>query len=295
MDFPRTLLLTAWRQDARYAGAEAIRRILGQLPRDRIRWSSLEQMKTEGELDLPACATFELRRPHWRLAKSTFGYLWTHELQTKRLADRIADWASDFDPELIWVLPELAAIPTATHLAGITGIPLHATLYDVLESAREICIPALYYSRYMRNVKCLFGMLSSLDTVSPELLGHVRATYGFADDRPAMAMPPSVPESWIHSRSSARREISGKSRRIGFCGAFRTTPAQWISFLDTLSELPYDFEIVAFASSDSVHGVGLPGNVTLALQPYEPSEHDVIRRFIRMDVDACYLGLWKDP
>ena len=296
MDFPRTLLLTAWRQDARYAGAEAVRRILSRLPNKSISWCSLGRMQSEERVDLPRCAAFVPVRLHWRLQNSFMEYIWIHDVQSYRLAKRIATWVADCPPQIIWVLPELAAVPVAMHLRRLLDVPLHATLYDAPESARQICVPALYYPQYIYRMKRFLGSVSSVDAVSEELLLHVRKEYGMPENRTGISIPPSIPSNWSHNPPESSLNVVPKGTlRIGFCGAFRISALQWEEFLNCLGSIRHEFEIIAFAAKDSVPSANLPSNVKFLPQEYVRSERVMIDTLVRMGVCACYLGLWREP
>ena len=311
MDFPRTLLLTSWAPDARYAGAENLRRVLAALPADRVCWCGLRRIK-DGEG--PLRRAFPIRDVHWRLKGSLFEYLYVHEWQARSLAEQVARGVADFNPQVLWVLPELAAIPVAIHLARMLRLPIHATVYDSLESARELCLPAAYYPRYMSQVRRLFGMITSFDTVSAGLRDHVMRTYGCRPDTTGIVFPPSVPASWMtgeerkvknpdrmnridgmDSGHSVDAVKNSQLRRIAFCGAMRCSPTQWQGFLDRLSALPYQFEFHAYAWRDSVPQAALPGNVRIDYQDYVEKEEELVRRLQNGDYDACYLALWDEP
>lgn len=299
MGLPRVLILTNWRPDGRYAGAEALRRVLQYFPLARIRWASLQELIDGSRPGLPDIRSFPPVRLHWRLDSTLAHNVWTYGLQARRLARRIAAWASDPAPELLWVLPELGAINVGFHLAEMLDVPVHATLYDAPESAREACLSPFYYSAYMRSVQRFFARFSSVDAVSRGLLDHVRES-GLLNDRCRdLVFPPSVPRSWMTDRDADRQmpELPGNGnvRRIGFCGAFRVTDEQWQIFLDRLGEMPFEFEIIAFAEEASVPRCRPPSGVRLFVRPYVENEEELIRSFRQEGIHAGYVGLWRSP
>jgi hypothetical protein len=290
MSFPRTLLLTSWAPDARYAGAENLRRILGELPPESVCWCGLRSIKPGGESSTRR--SVPIRDVHWRLKGSIFEYLYVHEWQAKSLAQKMAREIRDFQPQALWVLPELAAIPVAIELGRLLNIPIHATVYDSLESARELCVPALYYPRYMGQVRRLFKTIQSFDTVSPGLRDHVMRTYGCKSTVGSLVFPPSVPESWMEGGEMIG--VKGSSlRRIAFCGAMRCSTLQWQGFLDQLAASPFQFEFHAYAWRDSVPEAKLPDNVRIEYQAYVEDERELVRQLQSRGYDACYLALWQ--
>lgn len=297
--FPRVLLLTNWRPDGKYAGAEAMRRILGCFPPDRIRWASLQELGGSTPHGLPETRAFPPKRLHWRLERTPLSDVWVYSMQARQVARRIADWVSDHDPEVLWVLPELGAINVAFHLSSLLPIPMHATLYDAPESARDVCLSSLYYPIYMRGVRRVFARFSSVDAVSQGLLDHVQESGLLNDCCGKLVLPASVPASWMTNRDANRQMPeppgNGNVRRIGFCGAFRVSAGQWQSFLGSLSALPFEFEIIAFAEEASVPRCRPAGNVRLFLRPYVANEAELIDTFRREEIHAGYTGLWRSP
>ena len=65
---PKMLLLTHWAPDARYAGAEALRRVVSRLPQDRVVWCSLCPAKTKPVGIDCRIEHVVPRRLHWRLS-----------------------------------------------------------------------------------------------------------------------------------------------------------------------------------------------------------------------------------
>jgi len=286
--FPRTLLLTSWNPDGRYAGAEAMRRLLRALPRERILWCSLKAAAVPLADGMPEHRSCVAPAVHWRLRNSVVGYVWDFDIMARRLARQVAEACAAFRPELIWVLPELRAIPVGFLVAERLRLPLHATVYDAPESAGDICVPGGYYRRYMRHAQRFFRRLDSADAVSDGLLDHVRALAG--GDLPGMVAPPCIPRSWMRE-SGASYAAGDRTRRIGFCGSFRVVEDQWKTWLRLLSRLPWDMELVAFASPDTVPAVELPRNVRWRFHAYVDDERSIVEAFVSERVHACYLGL----
>lgn len=325
--FPRTLVLTHWAPDARYAGAEALRRIVSRLPQDRLIWCSLCPATTKPvgvKCRLEPCSP---RRLHWRLAGGLMETVWVQEVQARGLARRLAELTADFEPELLWVLPELAAINVGYNLHKVLGVPMHATVYDALESARDVALPSVYYPLYRSRVRRFFGAIRSFDTISEGLREHVRANYGVAPGVIDCVLPSSVPTEWMveapaqetedpicscrsvsggdsavdlragggsAEHSSAATQSGMPVRRIAFCGAMRCSCEQWQTFVDELGKLPYRFEFDAYAWEDSIPKAELPSNVKVSIQPYLVDERDLIRRLQEGGYDAAYLPLWRE-
>lgn len=297
---PRIVLLTNWRPDGRYAGAEFIRRMVSRLPADRVRWVSLQGIDCKGVAGVSEHKTFPLQSLHWRLVDSAPDAWMRYEVQAPAAAARIADWLREFRPQILWVLPELGAINVGFHLASRLKLPVHATLYDAPESAQQVCIPRLYARRYHRTVQRFFARFASADVISQPLLDHVRGAGMVREACRLLVYPPAVSRDWMlpavdFDREGSRVFPSSGIRRIGFCGAFRVGPAQWQAFLDRLRDLPFQFELVAFAAPDSIPAAVLPSNVRIDWQAYVAQESDLIRAFRARGVCAAYLGLWNEP
>jgi len=144
MSFPRTLLLTWQAPDVRYAGGEVLRRILGELPAERVAWAYLQPCRREVALGPVRHAAFAQREAHWRLRRSALRYLYENDWQSGRLAERIARWLGDSGVELIWTLAEMGSLGVALRLQRRLGAPLHATVDDAYEFARS-ALPRYYY------------------------------------------------------------------------------------------------------------------------------------------------------
>lgn len=299
---PRTLLLTRWAPDARYAGAEALRRVVARLPGEQVIWVSM--VRPNGRPRGVPCRLdcVEPRRVHWRMAGGLLETLWVQELQAATTARQIASRVGDFKPERLWVLPELGAINVGYHLKRRLQVPLHATVYDALESARETAIPALYYPLYSARVRRFFRTVESFDTISEGLERHILSHYGCPSSVRHGVIPSSVPESWIRqgAESSRPSQATGPAngsatvRRLAFCGAMRCAADQWQRFLERLGALPYRIELDAYAWADSIPVATLPVNVTLSVMPYLEDEQELVRRLQSGGYHAAYLPLWLD-
>ena len=288
---PRTLILTLWPPDAKY---KILRRYADRFPPDRLRWYSLQECASEHRAGFRHRA-FVPGRFHWRLHGTWLGQLYLHGYQSGRLARAVADDVRDFDPEVIWALPELGAADVAYRLSQMLDLPLHLTAHDAHETAWDI-VPKLYYPFYARSVNRAFRRAGSVDAISGGMLKHLKSHYDNVTDANGIVFHPSIDEELITSPDPTRDESwrQDRSRRIGLCGSMRISEPQWQAFLEGLGTLPYDIVIVAFAFRDRFFSTEPPPNVRIELQPFAPTEADVIADFHRHGVDACYLGLWHE-
>jgi hypothetical protein len=292
---PRTLLLTRWSPLARYAGGEAIRKIVDLLPHDSLHWAYLTKSVPDAAPRMPVHRGFLPAEMHWRLRSTAFQFFHTHIVQAPRLARQVSQWAAEFRPEVLWVASDMEAISVALHLGRLLRIPVHVTVYDAFECCWIFKVPALFRIFYMRNVRLLLRGVSSLDAVSAELVEHLAGQIPDLAPRGRMVFPVSVARRTIASLPKKLCLNPGDPvRRIGFCGASRGSEAQWNTFLSCLGRLPWKFEIFAFAQMDHFHNLQTPPNVDLKLQPYAPTEADVICHFRERGVHACYLVLTKE-
>lgn len=288
--YPKTLLLTLGAPDARY---KVMRKIVDELPPDSVCWCSLLPCRPES-----LCAfqhrDFSPRRLHWRLNKGALGYLYSYEWQAKRIARKIADWCSFFQPTVLWVLSDPGAAAVAVHLRRMLGLPMHATVHDLPETALSF-VPRLYLPFFNRSVERLLRCAGSVDVISGEMLSRVKERYRNVGAENSMVFHPSILSDWVSERSpDAWAGAGNKVRRIGFCGSMRVSARQWGAFLELLGSLPFEFEMTMFAYDDLFHNVGAPGNVALRFRPYAGGERDVIEEFRGSGVHACHLGLWKE-
>ncbi len=291
MTVPRTLMLTLWPPDAKY---KILRRYADLFPTDRLCWYSLQECASKPEAGFRHRA-FVPGRLHWRLHGTWLGQLHFHGCQSGRLARAIANDTRDFAPEVIWALPELGAADVAYRLSKMLDLPLHLTAHDAHETAWDI-VPKLYYPFYARSVNRVFRRAQSVDAISGGMLEHLKGLYGNITDANGIVFHPSIDEQLI-ATPAPRRDASWqqrRTRRIGLCGSMRVSERQWREFLDGLGKLPYEFVIVAFAFRDRFFTAAPPPNVRVELQPFAPTEADVIADFHRHGVDACYLGLWHE-
>ncbi|MCE9613218.1 MAG: glycosyltransferase [Lentisphaerae bacterium] len=290
MDLPRTALLTWCSPDSRYAGGAAVRRLLGRLPADRIRWCGFRAGTAAP--GLPEYRAFPPHTVHWRLRGTWVEHAVVDQLQARRLARRMWAWLQPFDPQVLWVFPEVWAVAVGQALQELSGLPLHATVHDAPESAGFGAIPPSYMPAYERRMRQLLRRARSVDAVSDELVDHLRRGCGLATTADALVVPPCVEADTLLPVTEFAPPDAAV-RRIGLCGSVRETPAQWADFLQVLGRMPYQFSLVSFTAQQDLPDVATPSNVMMAPQPYAPTEQDVIRALSR--TEACYLGLWTEP
>ena len=289
MDFPRTLLVSWQRPDGRYAGAEVLRKILRELPRDKVRWACLAVPMAGDAPETPAHRAFPPRTLTWRLRNYTVNYWFMHNLQSNAVARKIAEWAAPFQPQIIWVLAEMGAVNVARHLGGRLGVPIHATVHDSYAFAR-FAVPQRYFPLYLHDVGRLMARVRSMDAVSAALLADVLESLAPRSLAGTMVFPASISRSQMAASPAARARLS-RRRKIGLCGSMRIDAGQWKGFLRLLGDLPFEFEIIAFTDLSAFSDEHAPANVTLVPQDYARTEEDVVRRFESEPVDACYLGI----
>jgi glycosyltransferase involved in cell wall biosynthesis len=117
---------------------------------------------------------------------------------------------------------------------------------------------------------------------------------GIQDHVPGIVVPPSVlveGAAFPHRTPIWENEV----RRVGLCGSLRASSEQWRDFLGLLGSLPFRFEIISYCSDTPIRDEKTPPNVSVQERPYAGSEEEVIRAFNNGYVDACYLGLWREP
>lgn len=298
--FPQVLLVTSWAPDARYAGAEALRRVLSCLPSDKIKWASLTSLSGEEARGVCEVGTFPLPRLNWRLRGTLVESLLLYELAPIVRARQIQQWSFRFNPQVIWVLPELAAINTGFHLARRMNLPVHGTIYDALETARDLAVPKSYYPRYWWSVKRFFREIKSFDAVSENLCRHIAGVYlcnrnAVVPAAAGIVLPSSVPETWcMETISSPGARWESRVRRIVFCGAMRITQSRWQLFLAQLRTLPFEIEFHFYAWGDSVPLASAPDNVKFVRNDYLNNEEMLIKALQSGNYDAAYLPLWRD-
>ena len=290
MTFPRTLILTWHAPDMPY---KILLRTVRLLPPELVYYSSLRPCSVDREYAF-AHKAFEPRQLHWRFQSSLLNLIYTSECQGKALAGRIAEWAVPFRPEVIWVVAQLGALNVGYHLHRMLKIPIHATVQDAHENARST-LPLPYYPIYMRSVDRLLRNARTVDAISMELLGHLEKRYSNITASENMVFHPTISRKIVVDLLWEKRlDTDAHVRRIGFCGSMRISREQWLAFLNLLGQLPFKFEIIAFADKDHFHHVELPSNVEMKPQPYAATEADVVRGFRDTGVHACHLGLWKE-
>ncbi len=285
---PRILLLTWWPPDTRY---KVMQRNAGRMPAGSVCWASLRAANPGVRFPWPHESA--VPRPlHYRLDRTALGQWFAHEAQGAQLARRLADWARAFEPEVVWVLPELGAANVGLRLARRLDVPIHATVHDAHETARFI-VPPLYYPLYARSVRRILGAANSADAICGPMREYLSRRHANLTSENCIVFPPSVLPGDM--QLAPEPPTDGRIRRIGFCGSMRVSARQWSAFLQLLARLPFEFELILFAYEDLFHDVPLPANVRVALQPFAEEESGIIDTFHRCGVHACYLGLWKEP
>jgi hypothetical protein len=291
IDIPRTLFLSWCTPDSRYAGGEAIRRLFSKIAPDRIKWCGLNGSLNEPDPLLPEYRAFVPKGLHWRLEGSTLHHLFTNEMQARRLAQDMWEWVRPFEPEVLWVVPELAAVPVARHLHRMSGLPIHVTVHDAPATCVLAGVPRLYSRVYQRGIRELMQNVSSMDCIGPELMAHMQQHFDAEQAEAVVVRPTVAPESLKPVR--AREWDENNVRRIGLCGSFRIEDEQWSAFLRHLGRLPFTFEFISFTPPDAVPSAVYPKNVSLHFEPYVSRDLELVEAFDRAAVDACYLGMWN--
>jgi hypothetical protein len=294
MDFPRTLLLTWQRPDGRYAGAEAVRKVVGSLPRQNLRWAYLGRKAPLAGRQLPESAAFEPRHIHWRLRDTALRYWYEQHWQADALARRIAAWAGEFRPERLWVLAEMGAVTVGRRLQGRLKIPVHATVHDAYAYAR-FALPRSYFPMYRRSAMRLLETCVSVDAVSQELIARLREECGALQARPSLVFPSSVPPAGMQTEVPRVEAVAQEVRRLALCGSMRIMEWQWKEFLGVLARMPWQFEVLAFVDRETFFHTGMPPNARLLFRPYAATEADLIRELATAGVWACYLGVSRAP
>jgi len=245
-----------------------------------------------GESDelLPQYRAFLAPQIHWRFHQSLLQYLIVDETWARIRAERIAVWIKDFDPELLWVFPELEAVAVARHLVRLLNVPLHLTIHDAPRCVAHSGMSPVYVGRFLRNVKFLTDRASSFDAVSKPLLDHLGA-----EDPDSFVYAPSMPSALMREPAVQPDEgEDGRLRRIGLCGSLRVSADQWQAFLSCLGDQPFRFEIVIVSDPDRYPSVIKPDNVKIIYQPYLETETALITFLREAGLFACYVGLWRE-
>lgn len=296
MNCPRTLLLTPAPPDQIYSGG-VLRKIVNALPEKKIAWAYLSKGTGNGAKGLVQEKCFPHPQMHWRLNRSLFYGLLHQEVYARVLAKRIAAWAGEFKPEVLWVHAEGGTVHVANYLQKQLKIPMHLTFFD----APEVCMGHFaqfsrwYMPLYLNRVARLVRRAMGVDAVSQELVNHVKEISGATDSTSSMVFSSSISGEIVTSLQVSRSFDEKTSvRRIGFCGSMRIGEPQWRDFLGLLGQLPFKFEILLFADKGYLFNVPLPGNVTIAVQGYVDTEENLVRRMVDLQVHAGYLGLWKE-
>ena len=297
---PRTLLLTWWPPTLKYAGGEFVRRLVGVLPAGRVKWAYLSPIAKD---DIPVsceCRSFVPVDLHWRLRRTKAASAFAMELTAYWTARRIAEWIRPWKPQVLWVLPELAAVGVGTHLRAMLGIPVHLTLHDVFESAGFGELPAWYVPRYVRRAAHLVRKADSFDGISQEIIEHVRVqAFGTGDARTeahapsarrTMVFPPSISETAM-APAPPRHDGDG-CFRLALCGSMRTGAEQWLRFVKGLTTAFRNVEIVAVGDARRQAELARPCGVRIVHHAYFASEEELVAFLQASRADAGYAGVW---
>ena len=288
----RILFLTPGPIDFPIGSGEVLRKIVQALPPASVCWASLSRGVFDQADNVLACKSFPpADKVGWRLRNSFFGFWCIRELEARVRARRIAEWASQYAPGVLWILAEGEAVGTGYHLGRLTQLRTHLTFHDAPEiiTARFGNFTRPVRKLYMRRLRRLISLSSGLDAVSAELAHHARKMADNNWHGSTMVFPPSLP-------GPARKRVrgySGKCRRIGFCGTLRASADQWKNFVGRLTALPFNFEITAFADAEYFPKVDAPSGIRLLLKEcVKDRRFEAV--FSEEEFDACYLPLYRD-
>jgi len=292
MEFPRIALLSWCSPMSRFAGGAALRRLLSCLPRESVLWLGFHEGSAGS--NLPTYHAVPPRPIHWRLAGSMLEHLDVDLLQARSLADRMWKRLEPFAPQVLWIFPEMWTISVGQALQARSGLPLHLTVHDAPETASYGAIPRAYLPAYLRHMRRLLQAAQSLDAVSQGLVDHLRLHHGFAQERTALVIPPCVETEMLWTIPE-RTWRSRPERRIGLCGSMRISAAQWQQFLKALGALPYPIVLESFTALEDLPATELPPNVSIASRGYRNTEAELVMALSACELDATYLGVWKEP
>ena len=228
---PRIALLTWCSPSSHYAGGAAIRRLLSRMPADHVRWCGFHA-QTEPAPALPPYRAFPPRALHWRLNGAAIEHWSVELLHARRLAARMWEWLEPFQPQILWVVPEMWAVPVGAALAGLSGLPVHATVHDSPESAGIAGLPVGYRRRYIRTLRRFLHGANSVDAVTEALLAHLADGGALAARARTLVIPPSIGPADVRQPPPAAPGTD--EIVVGLCGSFRIAPTQWRGFLEAL-------------------------------------------------------------
>lgn len=292
MEVPRIALLSWCSPMSRFAGGAALRRLLSCLPRENVLWVGFHEGSTGS--NLPTYHAVPPRPIHWRLSGSVIEHLDVDVVQARSIAARMWKRLEPFEPQVLWVFPEMWAISVGEALQKRSGLPMHATVHDAPETAGYGAIPRLYLPSYLRHMRRFLRATQSIDAVSKGLVDHLRLHFGFAPERTALVIPPCL-ETELLWTIPERTWRSRPERRIGLCGSMRISAGQWQQFLHALGALPYPIVLESFTALDELPAAALPPNVRISARGYRNTEAELVMALSACDLDAAYLGVWKEP
>jgi hypothetical protein len=218
-----------------------------------------------------------------------WNHVWHHEIFARLLARRVAAWARPFAPQVLWVLPELHAVPVALQLVRRLRVPVHLTIHDAHECASDSVVPECCMPAYMARVRRLVGASCSLDAVTEELCKHAAAYRG--GEMCWRAIPPGMDPRLMWSP----QEWPGADTiRIAFCGSMRAPARQWAECMAKLAARYHRVEVTVI-SSDSDAAIPAVSGVSIRRMPYVEDDGELLHMLRRNGTHAGYLGLWKEP
>jgi hypothetical protein len=218
------------------------------------------------------------------------------EVGARPTAQQIAEWIRPWQPQVLWVLPEMAAVGVATHLRAMLGIPVHLTLHDVFESAGFDQLPGWYMGRYAGQAVRLARDADSMDGISEELIGRVAKDGMRGRTLPAvktMVFPPSISRAAIANEPVRDRDET--CFRLALCGSMRTGKEQWLRFIKGLTAVYKHVEIVAVGDALVQAKMARLQGVRMVHHSYFQKEEALVAYLRESRVDAGYAGVWDEP
>ena len=285
----RILLLTWWSPDFALGGGEAIRKLVREFPEGSVLWVWLRGSRAEPETFPVRAVSVDRIRLHWRLQRGVLGWLFRQVVEPPRMVRRLVAEIDEFRPDVLWVLPELEAVPVAVLLADKLQIPVHATFHDAHDGVDFVHPRG---TRWLYRLQCarLLRRVATLDGISQPMLRHYARQCPQLSDEDEGVVAPTV-------SVNARCRVAGpgfhqRKRRIGICGSMRNRTDEWRAFLAILGHMEFEFELLSFGSLQGQYAdARLPENVKTIELGHQRSEGDVINRLHVEEASACYVGL----